>query len=221
MNNELTMKDMIVKILEEDNGYYVDLVQRRLNGYLDDTDELWYVDNDDENIDMITDSRRIFTKDLLVLAINNGYEPEADYVNSDLVTINAGQLAELYLDNIEDIWAILSDSDIEDIVDEFADLVRDEDSMSYYIEGTEEDIESLISIAEDIAVKKLMGDKKALLAREKGGAKISYKDGCLYVIKKADKDNLMRVRKEVNGYATWVKYYYPNGEDELVYLMIN
>lgn len=221
MNNELTMRDMIVKILEDDAREYVDLVQRRLNDYLDSTDELWYVDNDDENIDLIAEMRGMSTKDMIVLGMYHGYNPSADYVNSNLETVSAERLAELYIEHIEDIWATLSDSDKEDMIDEFADLARDEDSISYYIEGTEEDIESLISIAEDIAVKKLMGDKKALLAREKGGAKISYKFGCLYVIKKTDKDNLMRVRKEVNRYATWVKYYYPNGEEELVYHSIN
>lgn len=221
MNNESTMRDMIVKILEDDAREYVDLVQRRLNDYLDSTDELWYVDNDDENIDLIAEMRGMSTKDMIVLGMYHGYNPSADYVNSNLETVSAEQLAELYIEHIEDIWATLSDSDKEDMIDEFADLARDEDSISYYIEGTEEDIESLISIAEDIAVKKLMGDKKALLAREKDGAKISHKFGCLYVIKKTDKDNLMRVRKEVNRYATWVKYYYPNGEDELVYHKVN
>ena len=66
---------------------------------------------------------------------------------------------------------------------------------------------------------KVTGDKKALLFKERNGAKISYKDGCLYVTK--DGDNLMRVRKEVNGYATWIKYYYPDGEEELVYYKKN
>ena len=220
MNNELTM-ELLISALRDDPRAYVDLVQGRLNWHLDETDGLWYVENCDDSIDLIADSRRLFNKDLLVLAINNGYDPNEDYVNSDLVTVSATELADMYIDNMDDIWELLSDSDKEYIMNELTELTRDEDSISYYIEGTEEDIESLISIAEGIAVKKVTGDKKALLFKERNGAKISYKDGCLYVIKKADKDNLMRVRKEVNGYATWIKYYYPDGEEELVYYKKN
>lgn len=219
MNNELTMRDILVEVLENEDGYYVDLVQRRLNKYLDDTNELWYVNNDDENIDMIADSRRIYTKDLLVLAINNDYEPEADYVNSDLVTINANELAQLYIDNIEDILELLSAEDINDIVNEYADLARDIDSISYYITGPEEEIDSLISMAEDIVINRILVDYEETINEEVNGAEILYdaSDACLYVIKEADEDKLMKVRKEVSEYATWIKYYYPDGEEELVY----
>ena len=215
------MKNMLVRALEDNAREYVDLVQRRLNGYLDDTEGLWYVDNDDENIDLIAEMRNMSTKEMLRLGVYNNYDPNEDFVNSNLETVSAEQLAQLYIDYIDDIWELLSDSDKEDMIDELTELTRDEDSISYYIEGTEEDIESLISIAEDIAVKKLMGDKKALLAREKGGAQISHKFGCLYVIKETDdKDNLMKVRKEVGEYGTWLRYYYPNGDEELVYMSV-
>lgn len=215
------MMNMLVRALEDNAREYVDLVQRRLHGYLDDTDELWYVENDDENIDLIAEMRNMTTKDMVVLGMYHDYDPSADFVNSNLETVYAEQLAQLYIDNIEDIWGTLSDSDKKDLLDELTELTRDEDSISYYIEGTEEDIESLISIAEDIAIKKVTGDKKALLTREKGGAKISHKFGCLYVVKDADdKDNLMKVRKEVGEYGTWLRYYYPNGDEELVYMSV-
>jgi hypothetical protein len=215
------MKNMLVRALEDNAREYVDLVQRRLNGYLDDTDELWYVDNDDENIDLIAEMRNMSTKDMVVLGMYHDYNPSADFVNSNLEVVSAEQLAQLYIDNIEDIWELLSDSDKEYIVNELTELTRNEDSISYYIVGPEEEIDSLISIAEDIAVKKVTGDKKALLTREKGGAKISHKFGCLYVVKDADdKDNLMKVRKEVGEYGTWLRYYYPNGDEELVYMSV-
>ena len=215
------MKNMLVRALEDNAREYVDLVQRRLNDYLDDTEGLWYVDNDDENIDLIAEMRNMSTKEMLRLGVYNNYDPNEDFVNSNLETVSAEQLAQLYIDYIDDIWELLSDSDKEDMIDELTELTRDEDSISYYIEGTEEDIESLISIAEDIAVKKVTGDKKALLTKEKGGAKISHKFGCLYVIKETDdKDNLMKVRKEVGEYGTWLRYYYPNGDEELVYMSV-
>lgn len=215
------MKNMLVRALEDNAREYVELVQRRLNDYIDSADELWYLDNDDENIDLIAEMRNMSTKEMLRLGVYNGYDPNEDFVNSDLETVSAEQLAQLYIDNIDDIWELLSDSDKEDMIDELTELTRDEDSISYYIEGTEEDIESLISIAEDIAVKKVTGDKKALLTREKGGAKISHKFGCLYVVKDTDdKDNLMKVRKEVGEYGTWLRYYYPNGDEELVYMSV-
>lgn len=156
------MKNMLVRALEDNAREYVDLVQRRLNGYLDDTDELWYVDNDDENIDLIAEMRNMSTKDMVVLGMYHDYNPSADFVNSNLEVVSAEQLAQLYIDYIDDIWAILSDSDKEDMIDELTELTRDEDSISYYIEGTEEDIESLISIAEDIAVKKVT-DRKSVV----------------------------------------------------------
>lgn len=218
MNNELTM-ELLISALRDDPRAYVDLVQGRLNWHLDETNELWYVENDDENIDMITESRRIYTKDLLVLAINNGYDPNEDYVNSDLVTISATELADMYIDNMDDIWELLSDSDKEYIINELTELTRNIDEISYYVEGPEKEIDSLISIAEDIAIKKVTGDKKALLFKERNGVAISYRDGCLYVTKSGD--NLMKVRKEVGEYCSWLRYYYPDGNEELIYYKAN
>lgn len=102
----MIMMNMLVRALEDNAREYVDLVQGRLNWHLDETDELWYVENCDDNIDFIVDSRRLFNKDLLVLAINNDYDPNEDYVNNDLVTVSATELADMYIDNMEDIWEL-------------------------------------------------------------------------------------------------------------------
>lgn len=120
------MMNMLVRALEDDAREYVDLVQRRLHGYLDDTDELWYVENDDENIDMIAEMRNMTTKDMIILGMNNDYNPRADYVNSDLETISTNQLAELYITHMEYIWGeLLSDEDKEEIANELTELSKD------------------------------------------------------------------------------------------------
>ena len=222
MKNELTM-ELLISALRDDARTYVDLVQGRLNWRLDETDELWYVENNDDSIDFIVDSRRLFNKDLLVLAINNDYDPNEDYVNSDLVTVSATELADMYIDNMEDIWELLTDKDKEEIAYELIESTRDIDSVSYYISGPEEEIESLISLAEDIVLNRILVDYEETIEDEVNGAEILYSasEACLTVLKEADEDKLMKVRKEVSGYATWIKYYYPNGEEELVYYKKN
>jgi hypothetical protein len=218
------MKNMLVRALEDNAREYVDLVQGRLNWHLDETEGLWYVENSEDSIDMIAELGRLTTKEMLRLGVYNDYDPNEDYVNSNLETVSAEQLAQLYIDYIEDIWELLSDSDKEYIVNELTELTRNEDSISYYIVGPEEEIESLISIAEDIAVNRILVNYKEAINEEINGAEIMYEagDGCLTVLKESgDKDKLMKVRKEVSEYATWIKYYYPNGEEELVYYKKN
>lgn len=218
------MMNMLVRALEDNAREYVDLVQGRLNWHLDETEGLWYVENSEDSIDMITELGRLTTKEMLRLGVYNDYDPNEDYVNSNLETVSAEQLAQLYIDNIEDIWELLSEEDKEYIMNELTESARDTDEISYYIVGPEDEIESLISMANDIAVNRISVDYEEAINEEVNGAEIIYEagDGCLTVLKESgDKDNLMKVRKEVSNYATWIKYYYPNGEEELVYYKKN
>lgn len=224
MKNTLTM-ELLVKALRDNPEMYVGLVAERLYYHIDMADDLYYLENDEDNIDLIAESRDLTTKDMLRLGVYNDYDPNADYVNSNLEVITTAQLAELYIDCMEDIWELLDDEDKKEIGGMFDQLARDTNSISYMIAGPEEEIESLISIAEDIAINRIMGNEDIVIKGEEvNGAHILYKDGCLHVIKRSDKNNkekLMKVRKEVSEYATWVKYYYPNGEEELVYHKAN
>ena len=125
MNNELTM-ELLMKALSNSPEMCVDLVLERLYYYVEMTDELYYLENCDDNIDLIADSRDLTTKDMIILGMNNDYDPRADYVNSDLETISTNQLAELYITHMEYIWGeLLSDEDKEEIANELTELSKD------------------------------------------------------------------------------------------------
>ena len=225
MNNEAMVKELLVSALRDLRDYYCvinieDLIRERLYFHIEMTDELYYLENDEDNIDLIAESRDLTTKDMLALGVSNNYDPRKHFVNSNLETVSTSELADIYIDNIERIWALFSEEDKKEIADELTESTRDIDEISYYIVGPEDEIESLISMANDIAINRISVDYEEAINEEVNGAEIIYEagDGCLTVLKDTgDKDNLMKVRKEVSNYATWIKYYYPNGEEELVY----
>lgn len=223
MNNESLVKELLVSALREEGASYVDLIQNKLNHQIEEhlyvgVEHLHYLDNTDNNVRLIAESYGLGITEVLGLAVCNNYDENKEYVNSDLQTASVIELANIYIDNIDTIWDLLTIDDKEEIANEFDYLTRDMNQVSYYIVGPEDEIESLISMANDIAVKELMSNNIAI-NEERDGAKITYEDSCLYIVKDPVDlyEPLMKVRKEVSVYATWVKYYYPNGDEELVY----